>query len=119
MLVVLLPFFVNIVGYLLHRLVEPLTDFHLDDAMKLFKEISQLGRPSLVDRRATANLLKAKLNEPHYLSAGDALGMVDLTPDALGVPADPVRLFLQTKVPPILHPHGNNHQPAPQPTIGM
>jgi hypothetical protein len=78
--------------------------------MKLFKEISQLGRPSLADRRATANILKDKLKEPHYLSAGDALGMVDLTPEALGVPADPIRLFLQTKVPPILHTHGSNHQ---------
>lgn len=87
--------------------------------MKLFKEISQLGRPSLADRRTTANILKDKLKEPHYLSVGDALGMVDLTPEALGVPADHIRLFLQTKVPPILHPHGNNHQPTPQTPPGM
>jgi hypothetical protein len=88
--------------------------------MKLFKDISQLGRPSLADRRATANILKDKLEEPHYLSAGDALGMVDLTPEALGVPADPVRLFLQTKVPPIIHTHGSDHQrqAAPQPQSG-
>jgi len=73
-----------------------------DDAIKSFKEISQLKRPVMDGRQKTVDLFTTKLNDGHYKSAGDALSMVDLTPEALGVPPDGIRVFLQRRLPPAL-----------------
>jgi hypothetical protein len=63
-------------------------------AIVLFKEISQMKRPSAKAREETASILTERLQEKHYKAAADALGMVDLTPQALGVEADSIRVFL-------------------------
>jgi hypothetical protein len=63
-------------------------------AIVLFKEISQMKRPSAKAREETAGILADRLQEEHYKAAADALGMVDLTPQALGVEADSIRIFL-------------------------
>jgi hypothetical protein len=66
-----------------------------------------MDRPSENNSQDAALILSDKLMEHHYLAnkAGDALGMVDLTPETLGVPADPIRLMLQT-VPMVQDRHG-------------
>ncbi|GAB1318642.1 hypothetical protein MFIFM68171_08852 [Madurella fahalii] len=64
------------------------------DAIKSFRDISQMARPSELDQKLAAHILGDKLGERHYVSAGE-LGMVDLTPQALGVVSDPVRILLQ------------------------
>lgn len=53
-----------------------------------------MARPSELDQKLAAHILGDKLGERHYVSAGE-LGMVDLTPQALGVASDPVRILLQ------------------------
>lgn len=57
-----------------------------------------MDRPSGTISEKTAKLLSSHLGEKRYVdgTAGDTYGMVDLTPKALGVPADPIRVFLQT-----------------------
>lgn len=52
-----------------------------------------MDRPLQTEQAMAAQVLADKLNDLNYLSAGE-LGMVDLTPQALGVLSDPVRVLL-------------------------
>jgi hypothetical protein len=45
-------------------------------------------------RQQTAKILSEELGETHYENAPDAMGMLDLTPQALGVEPDSIRVFL-------------------------
>ncbi|KXX73044.1 hypothetical protein MMYC01_210089 [Madurella mycetomatis] len=78
-------------------------------AIKSFRDISQMARPSELDQKLAAHILGDKLGERHYVSAGE-LGMVDLTPQALGVASDPVRILLQKFDPGAQR--GHDDQPA-------
>ena len=71
-----------------------------DEALKNFKEISKLERPPTKAGKETTDFLGTKLQETYYYTAGDAASMVDVTPGALGVPADPVRIFLHKNIDP-------------------
>jgi hypothetical protein len=53
-----------------------------------------MKRPTMKERQETANCLQTELNEAHYIVAADALGMVDMTPQALGVEPDTIRIIL-------------------------
>lgn len=53
-----------------------------------------MKRPAMKYRRETAHILSEKLDERHYQEAPDALGMMDLTPQALGVAPDSIRVML-------------------------
>ncbi|KAH8880917.1 hypothetical protein GQ53DRAFT_754737 [Thozetella sp. PMI_491] len=64
------------------------------EAVKLFKEISLMDRPPQTAQVQAAQVLRDELSDSRYISAGE-LGMVDLTPQTLGVSADPVRLLLK------------------------
>lgn len=72
-----------------------------------------MARPSDLDQRLAAHILRDKLGERHYASAGE-LGMVDLTPQALGVASDPVRILLQ-RFEPGAGPREDDGQPASNP----
>jgi hypothetical protein len=50
-------------------------------------------------REKTAETLKKVLYEPHYCEAPDALAMLDLTPQSLGVEPDSIRVFLHKTLP--------------------
>jgi hypothetical protein len=65
-----------------------------DEAIKLFKDISQAKRPPMESRRETIEILSRELRKDHYKDAADALGILDLTPQALGVEADIMRVLL-------------------------
>ncbi|KAL9097335.1 MAG: hypothetical protein Q9165_000762 [Trypethelium subeluteriae] len=68
------------------------------EAIHLFKEISQMGRPSKESRKETVNILAEALAEDHYVDAADALGLLDLTPQALGVEPDSIRVWIAKTV---------------------
>lgn len=63
----------------------------------MFEKISQMKRPLMEKWRETSEILKEVLHEDYYATAPDALGMLDLTPKALGVEPDSIRVLL-TKV---------------------
>lgn len=65
-----------------------------DSAIEQFEKISQMKRPDMSKREVTAQKLGQVLNEPYYTEAPDALGMLDLSPRALGVEPDSIRVFL-------------------------
>jgi hypothetical protein len=54
--------------------------------------ISQLKRPSKEGRKQTVETLTEALKESHYSEASDALALLDLTPQALGVEPDSIRV---------------------------
>jgi hypothetical protein len=53
-----------------------------------------MKRPTMKERKGAATCLQKELNEAHYIIAADALGMVDLTPQAFGVKPDTIRGIL-------------------------
>jgi hypothetical protein len=53
-----------------------------------------MKRPDMKTRQQTAKILSEELGETHYENAPDAMGMLDLTPQALGVEPDSIRVFL-------------------------
>lgn len=53
-----------------------------------------MKRPNMKTRQETAKILSKELGKTHYENAPDALGMLDLTPQALGVEPDSIRVFL-------------------------
>jgi hypothetical protein len=69
--------------------------------MQLFKQTSQLKRPPMPQRKQAIESLQDLLpltedtHRDHYRFAADALGMVDLTPQALGVEPDAIRVLLR------------------------
>jgi hypothetical protein len=86
----------------------------LGEAIKCFKEISQLNRPPIDAREDTVNFLSDILQESYYQSAGDARSMVDLAPGAFGVEADPVRVFLHKRIDMDQQSLRSNHSMSPQ-----
>lgn len=58
-----------------------------------------MDRPTQLEQDLAAQVLYDKLDESGYISAGE-LGMVDLTPRALGASSDPVRVLLQKQLEP-------------------
>lgn len=68
--------------------------------MQLFKQTSQLKRPPMPQRNKAIVSLQRLLpltrdtHRDHYRFAADALGMVNLTPQALGVEPDAIRVLL-------------------------
>jgi hypothetical protein len=53
-----------------------------------------MKRPAMESRKKTVSILEKLLQEEYYKTAPDALGMLDLTPKALGVEPDSIRVFL-------------------------
>lgn len=76
----------------------------------MFKNISEMTRPEPKTLANVAQLFADAIgsseNGQHYRNAGDALHMVDLSPEALGVPADAIRAFLARRFAP--GDHENN-----------
>jgi hypothetical protein len=66
----------------------------LDEAIDLFKKTSQLQRPSQESREQTVEILAKTLEEEHYSDAADCLALLDLTPQALGVEPDSIRVWI-------------------------
>ncbi|KIW32822.1 uncharacterized protein PV07_04340 [Cladophialophora immunda] len=66
------------------------------EAAKSFQEIFRMTRPSVEERQAAAETMCVRLNTQHYVTAADAYGMMDLTPKALGVEADTIRVMTRT-----------------------
>ena len=65
--------------------------------MQFFKQISELKRPSMSQREEANVSLHSLMRDTHgehYQFAADALGMVDLAPQALGVEPDAIRVIL-------------------------
>ena len=59
--------------------------------MQLFKQTQQQQRPPWKKREDTIKLFKEKLKVDHYETGHDARGMLDLSPDVLGVGYDKIR----------------------------
>ncbi|KAK0635832.1 hypothetical protein B0T17DRAFT_517386 [Bombardia bombarda] len=71
------------------------------EAIKAFKDISQMQRPEPttleVAAQTFADVIGTGDKGQHYKTASDALHMIDLSPKALGVPADMIRVLLERK----------------------
>lgn len=65
-----------------------------DEFLQLFTQVSRLKRPPMAERKEAIACLARALQEDHYRYAADAYGMVDLTPQTLGVEADKLRVVL-------------------------
>jgi hypothetical protein len=52
-----------------------------------------MARPTAGERKATIETLANKLEQEHYKEAADAFALMDLTPQALGVEADAIRVM--------------------------
>ena len=57
-----------------------------------------MERPSKESREQTVKILAEALDEDHYVDAADALGLLDLTPQALGVEPDGIRIWIAKTV---------------------
>jgi hypothetical protein len=53
-----------------------------------------MKRPAMESRKKTVSILEGLLQEDYYKIAPNALGMLDLTPKALGMEPDSIRVFL-------------------------
>ncbi|MCJ1394151.1 hypothetical protein MMC18_007029 [Xylographa bjoerkii] len=93
------------------------------EAMQLFKQTSQLKRPTMAERKKAIKSLQFTLpltedtHRDHYRFAADALGMVDLTPQALGVEPDAIRVILGGDD--TLANHASNVQTRQPPTTSI
>ncbi|KAK0732062.1 hypothetical protein B0H67DRAFT_679564 [Lasiosphaeris hirsuta] len=59
-----------------------------------FRDISQMKRPDMEGRGELVQTLSDRLRNRYYKDAPDALGFLDLTPTALGVEPDPIRVLI-------------------------
>ncbi|KAK3297416.1 uncharacterized protein B0H64DRAFT_440882 [Chaetomium fimeti] len=59
-----------------------------------FRDISQMKRPDMEGRGELVQTLSDRLRNGYYKDAPDALGFLDLTPTALGVEPDPIRVLI-------------------------
>jgi hypothetical protein len=80
-------------------LVVNIANITQDEAIRNFKEISQMKRPNMKRRNKVVKILSKNLNCEFYETADDALTMLDLTPEALNVSPDKLRVAIQHLIP--------------------
>jgi hypothetical protein len=66
----------------------------IEEALHLFAKTSKMKRPKMKVRRKAIDRLQAELEDCGYTDAPDGLGMVDLSPKALNVEPDAIRVLL-------------------------
>lgn len=72
-----------------------ITNITQDEAIRNIKEISQMKRPEMSRRTTVVDVLSKRLDCKFYTTAGDALSMLHLTPEALNASPDKIRVAIQ------------------------
>jgi hypothetical protein len=80
-------------------LVVNIANITQDEAIRNFKEISQMKRPNVKRRNKVVRILSKSFNCKFYETADDAFTMLDLTPEALNVSPDKLRVAIQYLIP--------------------